>query len=744
MRDTRKKAISIVLAFILAVTLIPMGAALGSDEEAEGYLALENAGQEATVHEEPAEEEPLAIEIIELEPEAEEPAPVAPEPEDGSSARGDKGLVEPLGSIVSVPPTQIGSNHGYDWSYSWDYWRRALADYTPSGEVNFVYGNRGDGSPFRFFAEGSTPITWTISNGKLPPGLSLSSDGRVTGTPTQGGVFEFVVKASNPAGSIMKPYSILIGDTPTITSTTLTNGALGFSYKQTLKYSSAFNAGWGLTLGNLPPGLTISSAGVISGKPTKTGTYSFTVGCENSWKGSENNNGVRTDEIRTVYKSFTITITQPTPPTITTASLPGGIKGNSYKRTLAASGSTPITWTRASGSLPPGLSLSSAGVISGTPANPGSYTFTVKASNPSNNHTKQFTIVIDPRPGAPLITTASLAAGIVGDSYKRTLAASGVTPITWTHVSGNLPPGLSLSRAGVLTGNPTAPGTFTFSIRATNSSDNHTKSFKIIVRQKPKVTTTIASVHDGITGINYKKTFAANGTGTISWSRISGSLPPGLKLSSAGVITGKPTKPGTYTFKVRATNNVGSTTKTFTIKVNNPSISISYQTHVQSVGWQAFKKDGAMSGTSGKALRLEGIKINLKNNTGISGGIRYSTHVQSIGWQKKVSLNTNGKSLKDVKGPMSGTSGRALRLEAITIELTGDLKKHYDIYYRVHAQSVGWMGWARNGQEAGTAGHAYRLEGIQIVLVPKVGGKKPGNTFKGITTPPNTKSFIKK
>ncbi|MCL2807613.1 MAG: N-acetylmuramoyl-L-alanine amidase, partial [Coriobacteriia bacterium] len=128
----------------------------------------------------------------------------------------------------------------------------------------------------------------------------------------------------------------------------------------------------------------------------------------------------------------------------------------------------------------------------------------------------------------------------------------------------------------------------------------------------------------------------------------------------------------------------------------------------------------------------------------ISGGIRYSTHVQSIGWQKKVSLNTNGKSLKDVKGPMSGTSGKALRLEAITIELTGDLKKHYDIYYRVHAQKVGWMGWARNGQEAGTAGHAYRLEGIQIVLVPKVGGKKPGNTFKGITTPPNTKSFIKK
>ncbi|MCL2808351.1 MAG: hypothetical protein FWD27_09440 [Coriobacteriia bacterium] len=124
--------------------------------------------------------------------------------------------------------------------------------------------------------------------------------------------------------------------------------------------------------------------------------------------------------------------------------------------------------------------------------------------------------------------------------------------------------------------------------------------------------------------------------------------------------------------------------------------------------------------------------------------LSYQTHVQTIGWQKKVSLNTNGKSLKDVKGPMSGTSGRALRLEAITIELTGDLKKHYDIYYRVHAQKVGWMGWAKNGEQAGTAGHAYRLEGIQILLVPKAGGKAPGNLYKGITTPAGTPKFIRK
>ena len=53
-------------------------------------------------------------------------------------------------------------------------------------------------------------------------------------------------------------------------------------------------------------------------------------------------------------------------------------------------------------------------------------------------------------------------------------------------------------------------------------------------------------------------------------------------------------------------------------------------------------------------------------------------------------------------GELSGTYGRAKRLEAIQIELTGEMKNHYDIYYRVHAQSFGWLGWAKNGESSGT------------------------------------------
>jgi uncharacterized protein YjdB len=78
-------------------------------------------------------------------------------------------------------------------------------------------------------------------------------------------------------------------------------------------------------------------------------------------------------------------------------------------------------------------------------------------------------------------------------------------------------------------------------------------------------------------------------------------------------------------------------------------------------------------------------------------------------------------------GAVSGTTGKAKRLEAIEIKLSGDAATRYDIYYRVHSQTYGWMGWAKNGEPAGTEGLAKRLEAIEIKLVPK-GGAAPGST----------------
>ena len=171
--------------------------------------------------------------------------------------------------------------------------------------------------------------------------------------------------------------------------------------------------------------------------------------------------------------------------------------------------------------------------------------------------------------------------------------------------------------------------------------------------------------------------------------------------------------------------------------VGENAINVAYRTHVQSFGWQGWKYNGQMSGTSGLAKRLEGINIKLTNQT-YSGSIVYTTHVQSYGWQG----NENDPNTWKRNGVMSGTSGEAKRLEAIRIALTGEMAEHYDVYYRVHAQSFGWLGWAKNGEAAGTAGLAKRLEGIQIVLVPK-NGKAPAMRYQGITSV-RTQAYIKK
>lgn len=147
-----------------------------------------------------------------------------------------------------------------------------------------------------------------------------------------------------------------------------------------------------------------------------------------------------------------------------------------------------------------------------------------------------------------------------------------------------------------------------------------------------------------------------------------------------------------------------------------------YRTHIQNVGWQDYVIDGEMAGTKGKGLQLEAIQIYfdailngnkiLENSK--DGGIEYRTHIQNIGWQPYV---------KD--GAISGTTGKCLRLEAIQIRLIGNAAQKYDIYYRTHVQDFGWLGWATNDGKSGTTGLSKQMEAIQIRIIPK-GEQTPG------------------
>ncbi|MBO0468650.1 C39 family peptidase [Enterococcus plantarum] len=168
---------------------------------------------------------------------------------------------------------------------------------------------------------------------------------------------------------------------------------------------------------------------------------------------------------------------------------------------------------------------------------------------------------------------------------------------------------------------------------------------------------------------------------------------------------------------VRKGANVSGAKKRYFIPFKQPTIS--YQSHVQDLGWQASKKNGQTSGTVGKSKRVEAIKINI-DNAPVSGGIQYRSHVQDYGWQNYVSSNQ-----------LSGTVGKAKRVEAFDIRLTGELSKHFNVYYRTHAEYFGWLGWNKNGGISGTSGYGFRLEGLDIVLVKKESkGPVVSNNYK--------------
>lgn len=151
-----------------------------------------------------------------------------------------------------------------------------------------------------------------------------------------------------------------------------------------------------------------------------------------------------------------------------------------------------------------------------------------------------------------------------------------------------------------------------------------------------------------------------------------------------------------------------------------------YQGHVQNIGWKDYVTDGGSAGTSGRSLRVEGIRLKVvevttdgsgnENVVDVKDAITYRAHVQNIGWMDWVNDNE-----------LAGTSGRSLRVEAFAIKLKGELAKDYDVYYRVHSQNVGWLDWTKNGALAGTADLSLRMEDVQIKLVRK-GEPAPGPT----------------
>lgn len=419
------------------------------------------------------------------------------------------------------------------------------------------------GSPYSYkvTASGSRPLTWSIT-GSLPKGLEFDN-GTISGTPTGSGG-SFTLKVSNSKGTDSKTFTLNIIDQPEIVTKEIT-GYVGYQLNKKLELSEGTATSWSITSGTLPKGLSLSTSGIISGKPTKKNSVTVTVkALSTSW---------------TVSKSITINIlAKPKKPNISTSKLKDGEVNETYSEALKITGDTPIT-VSASG-LPSGLSMSSSGVVSGTPTVTGNFEINVTAENiytelENKPVTKKVRLKIKAKPPVfNAISVASMPMAVLSKPYQGytfTLSqgTEGGETITWS--ASGLPSGMSITSTGKLIGTPAKAGNFKITIKAKNSAKQvNSEKIPFTVYQIPEVSTKTLS--NATTGKKYTAKIKAVGTAPMSW-KVEG-LPDTLTATldnktSQLTVTGTPTSANTYSISFIISNAAGtSETKTLSLTVN--------------------------------------------------------------------------------------------------------------------------------------------------------------------------------
>ena len=325
-----------------------------------------------------------------------------------------------------------------------------------------------------------------------------------------------------------------------------------------------------LSTGRLPAGVSLSSAGVLSGTLAETSpAFTITVA---------DNRGAEVDVLAKV-----ITVTPPPVP-FTVGTSPGAVLS-------PAGGSGPYLFAVApGGSMPPGLTLNADGSLSGTPTTAGTYTVPIVVTDSVGaSVTVNVTFTVNAAP--VVLSIAAPPVMTVGTPSSITLAASGGSaPYQFTLTSGTLPAGLTLNADGTVTGTPSAAGSTTVTITVTDNAGANTPNTVTFTVNAASVVLSIAAPPAMTVGSPVNMALAASGgSAPYQFALTSGTLPAGLTLNADGTVTGTPSVEGTSIVTITVTDNAGnSTPNPVTFAVNAAPVPVSPAPVPWNAPWALF------------------------------------------------------------------------------------------------------------------------------------------------------------